>query len=149
MGVLLIRYNKVTNVALNNLTNNLVDSKWADLNDFGDNLNLLGYSDTGGWLEKFLPFDRVMVGDIFWPTGQNICRWCKENSIPCCFLQHGQWIYVDNKQNPQYVPSYTCVYGGNVHEMMKSWPYSQRSQVEITGNPRYDNVPTAESEGFV
>jgi len=149
MSTLLVRYNKVTDTALVRLAESLEDGKWADLNEFGDDLNLLNYLTVSAWMDEYRPFSSVVIGDVFWPTGQHICRWSTDRKVLSCFLQHGQWIYVNNKKNPQHVPLYTCVYGGNVRDMIKTWPYYGRSRVVVTGNPRYDNIPHMETEGFV
>lgn len=85
-------------------------------------------------------FDIVFIGDIFWPTGQNICRWCKDNNKVSVFLQHGQWIYTKNKMNPEFTPDYTFLFGENITREARKWPYASRSKILCTGSPRYDGI---------
>jgi len=135
---LLVKYNKVTNDAFNQLSQCLKDPIWTDLVVFGSVMDHLSYSVIDAHFQELMPFDVMCIGDIFWGTGQNICRWCQDNDVTCCFLQHGQWKYIKNKKSPMHLPDYTFVYGDNVVNMVKQWPYSRRSQVIATGNPRYD-----------
>lgn len=138
--ILLLRYNKPTIESFEKLANIGLRVKWADLQHFGARLDVLNYQDASNLLEGLSPFDVIMVGDIFWPTGQNICKWAEENKKPCYFLQHGQWKYIDNKKNPRYLPAATFVYGKYVRRMMMTWPYAKKSQILATGNPRYDGI---------
>ncbi len=138
MQVLLVKYNKVTNDAFDVLSKTLETCKWADVSIFGENIDCLSYSIVDRYLQSLKPFDVICVGDVFWDTGQHICKWSQNNKVRCYFLQHGQWIYTKNKSNPRHLPYGTFVYGDNVCNMMHSWPYSRRSKVYVTGNPRYD-----------
>ena len=137
---LFLKYNKVTNESFDNLSNQLDSHTIADLSIFGKNIDILSYDQVDKFLTPLLPFSTIFIGDIFWPTGQNICKWCISHSVSSCFIQHGQWIYVKNKMNPRHLPSLTCVYGDNIANMVNSWPYGHKSKVVSTGNPRYDNI---------
>jgi len=147
MNILYADYNKVSDAAFAVLGKQLEGLK-LDLPAFGEQINVLS-TECIDVLLKVYDFDVIMVGDIFWPTGQNICDWSKRNNKVCCFLQHGQWIYIDNKKNPQHVPSCTFLFGGHVYDMVQTWPYAKRSRVEVVGNPRYDNLTITESEDFL
>jgi len=152
MTLLALKYSKVTNYALEKLSScfSEIEIKFADLQKFGDRIDMLGFSEVSSFLTKEEPFDAVMIGDIFWPTGQRICQWCDTNNINCYFLQHGQWIYVNNKKNPRCLPHRTLFLGDNVKKMCDSWPYGKRSLLEVTGCPRYDYCERNEGdEGFV
>lgn len=138
--ILLLKYNKVTNDAFRHFSKHCRDFKEADLTKFGTSMDVLSFPEVSSLLKSCLPFDCVMVGDVFWPTGQNICRWCREKGKQSYFLQHGQWVYVKNKQNPDHLPFATFVYGTNVLKMTSKWAYSVRSKVLVSGNPRYDNI---------
>jgi hypothetical protein len=147
--VLLLKYNKPTNAAFDRLSQNCTfKCIWDDLSVFDHRIDTLPY----GVVDKILSkhsFDWAVVGDIFWTTGQHICLWCKKNNKNLLFLQHGQWIYTENKKNPKHVPSHTGVFGRRTAEMVKSWPYAQRSKVIITGTPRYENCVVNPSGDFV
>lgn len=138
--ILLLRYNKVTNQAIDSLLETDSTLSQADLSAFGSKIDTASFQQISEFLGNLLPIKSVMIGDIFWPTGQNICRWCSERKIDCFFLQHGQWIYVDNKKNPKFLPSYTFVYGDDLLNEISDWPYGKRSKIVTTGNPRYDNL---------
>jgi len=137
--VLLLKYNKVTNDSFRRLST-VLQVKWGNLSHFDKEMDVLSYEVVEKYLSGLLPFRKVVVGDIFWPTGQHICRWCKQQKIRCFFLQHGQWIYIKNKKSPQFLPYCTMVYGDNVKSMTDEWPYGSRSKVIATGNPRYDLI---------
>lgn len=138
---LLLKYNKVTNESIENIKEH-INHKIVDLNIFGNKIDLLNFQEVSLFLRKFTPFNNILIGDIFWPTGQNICKWCFENNINCYFLQHGQWIFVNNKMNPKFLPSCTFLFGNKLKEEMLKWPYGKKSKIEVTGSPRYDNVKT-------
>lgn len=141
MKVLLLRYNKVTTEAFEcfaRLSN--LDVVWGDLNEFGRRVDTLTASELYPFLENFGPIDAVMIGDIFWPTGQAICEWAEVRKVKCFFLQHGQWIYTKNKKSPGHLPDATLVYGTNLRKEIQKWPYARRSKVYATGNPRYDDL---------
>jgi hypothetical protein len=141
MRVLLLKYNKVTTEAFERFAKKTdLDVIWGDLSTFGHKLDTLSPNQISTFLSKLLPFDAVLVGDIFWPTGQAICSWCSTHRVKCFFIQHGQWIYTANKKNPKHLPYCTCVYGENIRREIQSWPYGRRSKVEATGNPRYDDL---------
>ena len=113
--------------------------QWGDLSQFGtERIDLLPFTQISSYLAGFDHLDLVILGDVFWSTGQNICRWCSENQVKTLFLQHGQWIYVVNKKRLSYYPSYTALFGENVAKECKSWYFGQFSQIEVTGCPRYD-----------
>ncbi len=140
--ILLLRYNKVIDIAFEELSKSLDDVEIADITDFGDDMNMLEYCVIDSFISQFIPFQHIVVGDVFWPTGQHICNWSLTNKVTCCFMQHGQWIYMANKMDPRHVPSYTCLFGGNLRNKMQTWPYAKRSQVKVTGSPRYDSLPS-------
>lgn len=141
MKILLLYYNKVTDQAFDNLQKvEGFDFKVFNLRQLDTGIDTASYNVIDRILSRLRPFDAVLIGDIFWPTGQNICRWCKTYKVFCGFIQHGQWIYVANKMNPKYLPTTTFVYGYNIRDEIKSWPYGKKSEVVATGNPRYDNV---------
>ncbi len=144
MTALLVKYNKVTNAAFAKLLGKQADKlilRWADINHFQQNkMDVLDYPLVNFALDIFaFKFDAIIIGDIFWPTGQNICRWCLEHGIRCYFLQHGQWIYFKNKVDPKYLPTATCFVGDDIANACSEWPYADRSRLAVTGNPRYDN----------
>lgn len=138
--VLLLKYNKPTNDAFIKFASfdYGVDCQWADLTAFGTKIDVLSYEEVDKFLRASMPFDGLLMGDIFWPTGQNICQWCQRNSVGSFFLQHGQWIYTANKKNPRFLPKCTFVYGEDLRAEILTWPYGKRSRVEATGSPRYD-----------
>jgi len=137
---LLTKYNKVTNEAFANVSQFLNEVKETDLAQFGELMDVIPEQMLHNLLVKLLPFDNIIVGDIFWPTGQRICQWCDKHGKKAYFLQHGQWVYIKNKTNPACLPTATFVYGTKVRDMMAAWPYSSRSKVYVTGNPRYDDI---------
>lgn len=148
MRILLLRYNKVTTEAFEKFAEKSdLQVVWGDLSSLGRKMDTLSPSQVSSFLNKFVPLDAVMIGDIFWPTGQNICAWCSNRRIKCFFLQHGQWIYTDNKRSPKHLPYCTCVYGENIKKEIMSWPYGRHSRVEATGNPRYDDLWHENREG--
>jgi hypothetical protein len=142
MKVLLVRYNKVTNDAFNKLAANapFLTYKSVDLSQFGRMMDIMDYPSIKKFLHNQRPYDAVVVGDVFWPSGQNICRICSEDSVPCHFLQHGQWVYITNKKSPVYTPTVTHLNGVNTHSLVSMWPYAMKSKIQVTGNPRYDNI---------
>lgn len=143
MKGLLLKYNKVHNDALHNLSYRLskdFEIKWGDLSLFGLSMDLLSYKQVNKYLHSLEPFDFIVIGDVFWDTGQNICRACSELNMPVFFMQHGQWIYISNKKSLEYYPTYTLVFGDNVGNMCLSWEYGNHSKVRVVGNPRYDEV---------
>lgn len=147
MKILLLKYNKVTTEAFQAFADNSdVEVVWGDLTQFGDKIDRLSPTAVFEFMNRFLPVDAVMTGDIFWPTGQNICSWCHTRKIKCFFLQHGQWIYIENKKSPPHLPNFTLVYGENIKGEIDSWPYGKRSKVVATGNPRYDKLPIEEGD---
>jgi hypothetical protein len=131
---LLLLYNKVTNNAFHKL--NSINVKFADVSIFDKKMDILSYSNVDIFLTNLLPFDNILIGDIFWPTGQNICKWCANNNKKCIFLQHGQWIYIKNKTNPEFLPSITCVYGRNVANMIKLFASYENALLEIQAGSR-------------
>ena len=148
LKVLLLYYNKVTNDAFDQLKKNAetLSFQQIDLSTLGRDIERLSLPTISKLLSDY-SFDAVIVGDIFWTTGQNVCRWCKENAVPCYFLQHGQWIYTQNKMNLQYFPTCTFLFGNKIHGIVEQWPYAQRSQMAVTGSPRYDNMQLTKGNG--
>ena len=151
MKLLLLYYAKVTNDAFNKfaLSSTDLELKSDDLSVYGSKMDRLSYHEVHRLLTQQKPFDAILIGDIFWDTGQNICRWGQDNKVPVFFLQHGQWIYITNKKDPKYLPTATFVYGDKIQQMMSSWEYSKRSKVYVTGNPRYDNISRNNSGEYV
>lgn len=153
MKILFLKYNKPTNDAFTkfmHIMRDKVSCIIADLReDFGQKIDFVDFNSINKYLNKFRPFDAIFIGDIFWITGQNICCWANINNIKCCFLQHGQWIYIQNKMNPTYAPSHICVYGNNVVSMSSCWPLAKNSSIIATGSPRYDILPTETVEDAV
>ncbi len=140
--LVLCLYNKVTNEAFRKFETECgsdFEIEWLDLHSFRGAIDTIDPAKLKANLKKIEP-DAIMVGDIFWPTGQTICEWCKKNSAKCYFLQHGQWVYTKNKKNPDHLPYCTFVYGDNLKREIENWPYGQKSRVEAVGNPRYDNL---------
>ncbi len=109
------------------------------LTQFGSKVDILSYRQVSDFLKDFSPLDAVLIADIFWPTGQNICQWCIDNNVKCFFWQHGQWIYTKNKKNPRFLPSVTFFLGENAKNECSQWSYGKRSQLNVTGSPRYDS----------
>lgn len=143
MTGLLLKYNKVHNDALCNLSLKLgkdIQLLWGDLATFGKRMDQLPYSVVEDYLTSLGHFDFIFIGDVFWNTGQAICRFGIEHKIPVFFLQHGQWIYIRNKKELEYYPKCTFVFGDDVGETCRSWPYGRASQVVVTGTPRYDKA---------
>ena len=146
--ILLLKYNKVTTEAFERFAKKTdLQVVWGDLSSFGRKMDTLSPSQVSCFMDRFVPLYAFMVGDIFWPTGQNVCSWCLMRDIKCFFLQHGQWIYTENKQSPRHLPYCTCVYGENVKREIQSWPYGKHSRIEATGNPRYDDLWHENREG--
>lgn len=147
MLLLLLQYNKVTNESLKQFSrHSSVEIKWGSLTDLLD-IDCSSYHVIDRFMQSFLPFDAVMVGDIFWPTGQHICKWCSVNEVRCFFLQHGQWIYTKNKKNPKFLPSCTFLFGKNIQFECSDWEYGKRSVLFATGSPRYDGCSLTSKEG--
>lgn len=143
MTGLLLKYNKVHNDALRHLSCRLgkdIEIKWGDLSLFGASMDLLSYEQVDKYLHSLKSFDFVIMGDVFWKTGQHICRACKKLDIPVFFMQHGQWIYTANKQSLEYYPDHTLVFGDNVKDICSSWAYAKHSKIHTVGSPRYDEV---------
>lgn len=141
-GVLL-KYNKVHNESLRNLAPKLTkhfEVLWGDLSIFGEKMDLLTYNIIVDYFASFGELNFIVVGDVFWQTGQAICRYGNEHDIPVFFLQHGQWIYVKNKKNLDHYPTYTLLFGDNVSNMCSSWDYGKNSRLVVVGSPRYDDA---------
>lgn len=143
MKLLLLTCNKVSEESFRVLSDYCttlgIDTQIVSLSCFGNKTDILPYERVGHFLEDFPDISAILVADIFWPTGQNICRWCDSNGVKCFFWQHGQWIYTTNKKNPRFLPFMTFVLGENTRKQCMSWPYGRRSQVLVSGSPRYDN----------
>ncbi len=144
MRILLLKYNKVTNESLGVLVQSLDKHQivWGDLAELGkDKRDLLPYQVVTRYLDAFEPLDAVVIGDVFWTTGHNICKWCENNKrarVKCVFLQHGQWIYVENKRKLRRYPTHTAMFGDDTANECRGWSYGQSSKVIVTGSPRYD-----------
>lgn len=141
MKGLLLKYNKVHNHSLQNLSRKLSKDFgliWGDLESFQDKKDLLSYSVLENFISSFGNIHFIVTGDVFWETGQNLCKYCTNNGIPLFFLQHGQWIYIKNKKRLNHYPSCTMLFGDNVSNMCSSWEYGKHSNVVVTGSPRYD-----------
>lgn len=145
---LLLKYNKVIDEAIDKIHVKLNNSSVDDLKIFGSSIDKLTYKEIDSFLSSHKNITSITIGDIFWSTGQNICHWGLENNVKIFFLQHGQWIYTLNKKNPPYLPYCTFVFGNNIKKELLSWPYGQKSKVEVTGNPRYDELSTS-NDGFI
>ena len=151
MRILLLKYNKPHNQSLLNLSLQLQNKHtiiWGDLFSFGSKMNLLSFQDIAHYFSTLEKFDAVILGDIFWTTGQSICQFCKEKNIISLFLQHGQWIFTQNKKKLQYYPTFTLLFGDNVKQTCLTWPYSKYSNIQVIGCPRYDNAVKVESEDY-
>lgn len=143
MRGVLLKYNKVHNDSLRNLAPKLVkyfEVLWGDLSIFGKKMDLLTYDAIEGYFSSFGKLEFIVMGDVFWRTGQSICRYGEEHNIPVFFLQHGQWIYVKNKKKIPHYPAYTLMLGDNVADMCSSWAYGKNSNIVVTGSPRYDEA---------
>ena len=141
LKVLLLRYNKVHDHSLEILYRKLrknFDLMWGSL-PAEKSVDLLSQNAIDTYLDP-LDVNAVVIGDVFWPTGQRICASCNARGIKTFFLQHGQWIYVNNKKSLKHYPSHTMLFGKNAVDMCSSWPYSKHSKVSMTGSPRYDSV---------
>lgn len=139
----LLKYNKVHNDSLRNLAPKLTkyfEILWGDLSVFGKKMDRLTSDDIKDYFAFFGDLDFIVVGDVFWRTGQSICRYGLEHSIPVFFIQHGQWIFIKNKKNLSYYPAYTMLFGNHVANMCSSWIYGKNSHVVVTGSPRYDGA---------
>lgn len=151
---LCILYNKPFDYSVKSLFKNKIkDFKFIN---FGNRISvekkdILSLEEISGLLSEYSPISFILIGDIFWPTGQNICLYCLNNNIKCYFLQHGQWIYTENKKNPQYLPNTTFVFGNYLYKEIMTWPYGKRSNVIVSGNPRYDriNITQPDKENFI
>lgn len=142
MTGLLLRYNKVHNDALQKLEPKLrkkFEAIWGDLEDLNGPADLHSVASLSDYFDS-LTFDFIIVGDVFWRTGQNICKICRERNIPVFFLQHGQWIYTKNKMSLLHYPTYTFLFGDFIGNLCASWTYAKFSECIVTGSPRYDEV---------
>ena len=143
MRGLLLQYNKVHNGSLARLESQLKskhDVVYGSLDNLGDAIDRLPQKTIEEYLSSFLPLDWAIIGDVFWDTGQHICNSCKKMGVTLFFLQHGQWIYIQNKKQLKHYPAHTLTFGDDVANMCASWPYGQHSKISAVGNPRYDNV---------
>ena len=111
---------------------------------------MLPYDKVLNFLKSFDNFDFVVIGDVFWNTGQNICRAAKHLDITVFFMQHGQWIYVANKKSLEHYPDYTLLFGDDVEKECSSWEYGKCSKICSVGSPRYDEaVPYGHGSPYV
>lgn len=143
MKGLLLKYNKVHNYSLEILSpklSKICSVVWGDLAKFNEKMDLLPYKVVKDYLLSFGKVDFIVIGDVFWKTGQNICRVCKEEGITVFFLQHGQWIYISNKKKLDHYPDHTLMFGDGVGSMCSSWEYGKNSKVSVVGCPRYDDA---------
>lgn len=153
-NLLLLDCNKVSRegfaqVYLSLAGHDSIAARRASLGQFGDRVDILTYAEVSSFMSAFLPLDAVLVADIFWPTGQNICRWCQENDVKCFFWQHGQWIYTKNKKNPRFLPSMTFFFGDDIKDECSKWPYAKRSKLSVVGSPRYDGCEISPGGDYV
>jgi len=141
MPGILVKYNKVTNLAFDVLVKTLsrsMDIEYADLTRIKTRCDLINQSDINKMMSKFKDVGFIVIGDIYWTTGQGLCQWAINRHIPCFFLQHGVWKYITNKKDPKFYPSHILVYGDKIKEMTSSWPLAKKAKFCVTGNPRYD-----------
>lgn len=111
--------------------------------------DLLSYSYIKSFLNQLKDMDAIIVGDAFWPTGQNICRWTRENKKKCILLQHGQWIYYEDKKTIKHIPDIFCLFGDNIVNKCSQWPISSKTKFIAVGNPKYDNIVNCSNNGSV
>lgn len=147
MHGLICTYNKPHNQSVQKLLEHL--PKGWTVSECDLFCDLLTEIDVDRILDRFKNVGFILIGDVFWPTGQNVCKWAKKNSVKSAFLQHGQWIYIDNKKQLEFYPDVTLVFGTNVANMVSGWPYSKFSQVVVVGSPRYDDIKQVSSDGYV
>jgi hypothetical protein len=97
-NLVLVRYNKVTNHSFTILSGNFPESwnvQWTDPVN-SRRMDILSYNEVHELLASLHP-NIVLVGDIFWKTGQNICRWCRVSyRITLSFLGK---MYMNNVKN--------------------------------------------------
>ncbi len=139
---LLLKYNKVHNESLSEIAPILrkqFEISWHHIES-----DLLSYEKVEKQLDNLLPLDFLVIGDVFWPTGQNVCKWAITRKVASFFLQHGQWIYINNKKKLEHYPGATLFFGDNTKEMCSTWTYANYSKLEVVGNPRYVNSPNKE-----
>lgn len=147
---LFVKYNKPHNQSIDNLTKN-IQYKVIDLQDISksiDNISCESISKYFNSLSYIKAITHIIIGDIFWPTGQNICKFGSLHDKKIVFLQHGQWIYVENKKNPPYLPYVTFLYGDHLLQKVKGWPYGLKSKCFATGSPKYDNINIKQGDYF-
>lgn len=143
MKGILLKYNKVHNDSLRKLASRFpktFEVLWGDLSIFGEKMDLLTYDTIENFFSPFEKLDFIVVGDVFWKTGQSICRYGAEKQVPVFFIQHGQWIYVRNKKTLEHYPEHTFMFGEYAAKMCSSWNYGKESKVSVTGSPRYDEA---------
>ena len=81
---LIVKYNKVIDETFDALIPGLKEITGAEvvvknIRSFGDKTDILSYKEVSMFLEEVNPYE-VLIGDVFWPTGQNICKWCKQKN---------------------------------------------------------------------
>lgn len=143
MKGMLLKYNKVHNDSLRRLAPKLIkhfEVLWGDLSVFGEQMDRLTPDTIEDYFGSFGKFEFIVVGDVFWKTGQAICCYGQKHDTPVFFLQHGQWIYIKNKKKLNHYPAYTLLLGNNVANMCSSWEYEKNSRIAVTGSPRYDEA---------
>jgi len=151
--ILFLYYNKPTDESFDNIIKSLEGDqeieviKGSLLREFGLRMDLIDYRRVSQFIKSFPALDGLVVGDIFWGTGQNICSWCVENGVKCFFLQHGQWIYTGNKQDAVYCPTAIYLLGNKVRDVASQWPLSKCTKLVVTGSPRYDGAMADRSNG--
>lgn len=145
--ILLLKYNKVHNESIKIIEKTLsehFDIIVRELKCKNETKDFLTLNQIKKSFEDLTSFHAIVYGDVFWPTGQSLCEWCNNNSIPLFFLQHGQWIYIKNKQELKHYPMYTLLFGDDVKNMCLSWKYGSNSSLNTTGSPRYDGITKEE-----
>lgn len=149
--ILIIRYNKSANESFDILQKHLselnVNVQVCDIIVFGHKRDLLDYPAIDVFLSQYMPFDIVIIADVFWPTGQSICQWCEKFNVYSIFMQHGQWISTDSKRVLRFYPNKTLLFGYDVYTMCKKWPYSYHSKCQPVGSPRYDQCSIQNQSG--
>lgn len=150
MYVLFIKYNKPHNDSIETIKQ-YCKHEIIDILSISKSIDNISYHVLCNYfnsLHYFRNITHIVIGDIFWPTGQNICKLGIEYNKKIVFLQHGQWIYLDNKKNPEFLPYLTCFYGNYIKKIAEKWNYGLRSKCEVTGSPKYDNIQTEEGDYF-
>lgn len=152
MTGLLLKYNKSHDDSLRILESKMKKEFqiiWGDLSSFGKKKDILSYGEIKRFIEMYGVVDFIIIGDVFWETGQNICKFGQERKIPIFFLQHGQWIYTKNKNKLNHYPYCTMLFGDDVTNMCHRWEYGKNSKCITVGSPRYDGCKKNTNGSYV